>query len=201
MSAVIEYMWIKVFIDSDGTEKFIPQFRSDGSQQFWYETEHIQPSKLIISPISSELANNMMDRKIPGCAVPLPTYNFYIKPEDKIKAYWDNAIETTSHFHCTTCNSNWKHTDSTKWAKCPLCGEADVWSCKQCGHHNIDNVLVHKNARGETNCPYCPEPYGLNRIRRLECISDVIENTDYAIEIQDRIKIIIRKNTIDVFSI
>lgn len=201
MSSVIEYQWIKVYKDRDGNEKFVPQFRSDGTQQHWYDSIDIKPHKLIIAPLSQELASNMQKNKIPGCAVSLPSYNFFLKENDDIIAYWDNAIHTTSHFHCTTCNTNWKHTDSTKWAKCPRCGEVDVWGCKNCGRENIDNTLVHKNNRGETNCPYCPEPYGLNRIRRLERIQDIIENTDYAIEVKNRYKIIIRENIVDVFSI
>ena len=86
-------------------------------------------------------------------------------------------------------------------AQCPNCGQTDEWSCKQCGRHNINKDLVKKNARGETNCPYCEVPYGLNRTRYLERIQDVIENTDYAIEVAGKFKIIIRKDVIDVESL
>ncbi len=201
MSSVIEYQWIKVYEDQDGNEKFIPQFRSDGTQQFWHDSDTVKVKKLIIAPLSPQLAESMQKKLIPGSSVPLPTYNFFLSESDSVKAYWDNAIEITSHYHCTTCNSNWKHQDSTKWAECPYCGEKDVWYCKNCGRNNIDNLLVKRNNRGEVNCPYCIEPYGLNRIRLLERIQDIIENTDYVIEVENRYKIIIRRNTVDVFSI
>lgn len=201
MSAVIEYQWIKVYRDQDDNEKFIPQFRTDGTQQFWYDSVDIKPYKLIIAPISPELAENMQKNKIPGCSVPLPPYTFFLKDSDEIIAYWDNAIHTTSYFHCTTCNTNWKHNNSKVWAKCPTCGESDVWSCKQCGRKNIDNNIVHRNSKGEVNCPYCTDPYGLNRERRLQRLQDIIENTDYVIEVSNRYKIIIRKNSVDVLSI
>ncbi len=198
---VIEYIWVKVFTDADGTEKFIPQFRSDGTQQFWHETTDIHPTKLIITPIGTDLAAKMQENKIPGVSVPLPVYNFSLQPDDIVTAYWDNEIQTTSHFHCTTCNGNWIHKDSTKWAKCPHCGETDGWSCLRCGHKNIDNNLVHKNQRGEVNCPYCEIPYGLTRERRLERIQDIIENTDYVVEVRNKFKITIRKNIVDVISL
>ena len=201
MAAIIEYMWIKIFKDTDGIEKLIPQFRDDGTQQMWSETSHIKPHKLVISPISPVLAKKMQDKNIPGCSVDLPVYNFYLTPHDEIKAYWDNEISVTSHFKCRTCGNCWQHMDSTKWAKCPSCGEMDTWSCSRCGRQDIDNSLVRKNKRGETNCPYCEIPYGLNRQILLDRIQDVIENTDYVIEIENKIKIIIRKDTIDVYSL
>ena len=201
MAAIIEYMWIKIYEDEEGNEKFIPQFRIDGTQQFWLDSVDIQPTKLSICPISKQLADNMQANKIPGLSVPLPTYTFYLAEDDNVKAYWDGEIQTTSHFHCTTCETNWKHTDSSKWAKCPSCGESDVWHCSRCGTRNIDNLLVKKTSRGETNCPFCEEPHGLNRERRLERIQDVIENIDYVIEIEDRCKIIIRQHSVDIYSI
>ena len=201
MTAVIEYMWIKIFKDIDGVEKFIPQFRDDGTQQLWSETSNIKPHKLVISPISPVLAKKMQDHNIPGCSVKLPTYNFYLLPEDDVKAYWDNEISVTSHFKCRTCGHCWLHMDSSKWAKCPACGESDVWSCRRCDRSNIDNSLVHRNNKGEVNCPYCEIPYGLNRQIMLDRIQDVIENTDYVIEISNKIKIIIRKDTVDTYSL
>lgn len=201
MSAVIEYQWIKIYRDENNIEKFIPQFTSEGKQQHWTETADIPLTKLVIAPISPEVANSMQANKIPGVAVPLPVWNFNILPSDSIKAYWDNEIQLTNHFYCKTCGTQWKHMDSKKWAQCPSCGQTDEWSCKQCGRHNINKDLVKKNARGETNCPYCEIPYGLNRTRYLERIQDVIENTDYAIEVAGKFKIIIRKDVIDVESL
>jgi len=198
VSAIIEYQWIKIFKDADGTEKFIPQFRSDGTQQFWNDTNDVRMTKLLIVPISPELANNMQQNKIPGAAVPLPSWNFIVKSDDVVKAYWDNEIQITSHFICKTCGAQWQHMDSSKWAKCPQCGQSDEWSCKRCGRNNIDNNLVKRNSRGEVNCPYCDVPHGLNRSIYLERIQDVIENTDYIIEFQDRFKITIRKDSIDI---
>jgi len=198
VSAVIEYQWIKVFKDFDGTEKFIPQFKLDGTQQFWDDSKDIQMTKLLIAPISPNLAANMQQNKIPGVSVPLPTWSFTIKPTDIVKAYWDNEIQITSHFVCETCGAQWQHMDSSEWAKCPQCGQTDEWSCSLCGRTNIDNNLIKRNNRGEINCPYCEIPHGLNRVKYLERIQDVIENTDYVIEFQDRFKIIIRKDIIEI---
>jgi predicted RNA-binding Zn-ribbon protein involved in translation (DUF1610 family) len=200
MSAVIELMWIKIFKDTDGIEKFIPQFDSEGHQQFWTQTP-VKLTKLIIGPISPEIAEKMIINKIPAASVPLPVWNFVFKPEDEIIAYWDNEIQTTSHFECESCGTCWQHMDSAHWAKCPKCGESDIWSCKRCGKTNIDNAIVHKNARSEVNCPYCEVPYGLNRTELLHRVQDIIENTDYVIEVKDRYKITIRQNTIDVESL
>lgn len=200
MSAIIEYQWIKVYRDENNVEKFIPQFTLDGKQQFWDESASVPLTKLIIAPISKEVANAMQTNGIPGISVPLPSWQFHVSPSDKVKAYWDNAIELTNHFYCKTCGAQWKHLDSKKWAQCPSCGQTDEWFCKRC-NKSVDKNLVFINSRGESNCPHCEIPYGLNRIRNLERISDVIENTDYAIEIESRIKIIIRKDTIDVYSI
>ena len=200
MSAIIEYQWIKVYREGN-VEKFIPQFTSEGKQQFWNDTKDINIHKLVISPISPEVAAAMQNNGIPGCSVPLPVWNFSILPNDDIKAYWDNEIQLTNHFYCKTCGHQWKHLDSSKWAECPRCGQKDEWSCKRCGKHNIDNSVVKRNARGETNCPYCEIPYGLNRTRYLERIQDIIENTDYVIELAGKFKIIIRKDCIDVESL
>lgn len=200
MSSIIEYQWIKVYIDQDGIEKFIPQFRSDGTQQFWHDTAEIHPTKLLIAPISIELANRMQEHKIPGVAIPLPVYSFLLKSDDIVSAYWDNAIETSSHYFCTTCNTSWKHLDSTKWAKCPQCGEMDAWTCLRCGR-TIENTKVLRNQRGEINCPHCEIPYGLTRERRLERIQDITENTDYVVEVANKFKITIRQNSVDVISL
>lgn len=203
MSAIIEYQWIKVFKDSDGIEKFIPQFQSDGTQQFWNDTTNIKLTRLVLSPISPEVAATMQLKKIPGVSVPLPTWNFTVLPEDNVSAYWDNAITISSHYVCLTCGHQWLHEDSSKWAECPNCGQRDEWSCKRCGKNNIDNNLVHRNSRGETNCPFCEIPYGLNRKKNLQRIQDIIENTDYVIEFSNKFKIIIRndKGIIDVESL
>ena len=200
MTAVIEYQWIKVYKDENNNDRFIPQFTLDGQQQFWTDTASIKISELVISPLSQEVANAMQERGIPGISVPLPTWHFHIAQDDEIKAYWDNEIQQTDHFFCKTCGTQWKHLDSNKWAQCPNCGQSDEWLCKRCDKV-INNSLVKKNVRGETNCPYCEIPYGLNRTRYLERIADIIENTDYAIEIVGKLKIIIRRDTIDVYSL
>ena len=201
MSAIIEYQWIKIYKDEDGCEHFIPQFTSDGTQQFWTNSENIKMHKLVIAPFSPEVAEAMQSKGIPGCSVPLPTWNFNVLPTDTVKVYWDNEIQLTNHFYCKTCGAQWKHMDSSKWAECPKCGQKDEWSCKRCGRQNIDNKLVKKNARGETNCPYCEIPYGLNRTVYLKRIQDIIENTDYVIEFEGKFKIIIRKDKIDIESL
>ncbi len=197
MASIIEYQWIKIFKDSDGIEKFIPQFRLDGTQQFWSDTEDVKMTKLLITPISPELAANMQQHKIPGVSVPLPSWSFAVKPNDKVKAYWDNEIQLTSHYVCKTCGAQWQHTDSSKWAQCPECGQMDEWHCNRCGRI-IENSLVKRNERGEVLCPHCEIPYGLRRTRYLERVQDVIENTDYVIEFQDRFKITIRQNMVEV---
>lgn len=201
MSAIIEYMWIKFFLDENGEEKFIPQFLEDGTQQFWTETANIKPFKLMLVPLNHKIAENMVKKHIPAISVPLPTYTFMLTPEDTVSAYWDSEITITSHFECNTCGAAWLHTDGSKWAQCPRCGESDTWSCSLCGRENIDNKLVKKNSRGETNCPYCTEPHGLNRREHVTLIQDVIENTDYVVLIENKIKMTIRSNNIQVESL
>jgi DNA-directed RNA polymerase subunit RPC12/RpoP len=201
MSAIIEYMWVKIYIDESGVEHFIPQFREDGTQQFWTDSENITPTKLLIVPISPKLAENMIQKKIPAASVPLTPYTFLLKPSDKVTAYWDNEITITNHFECETCGFTWQHTDASKWAECPRCGEKDTWSCMRCGASNINNTLVKKNNRGETNCPYCEIPYGLNRSIHLHRIQDIIENTDYVILVENRFKVIIRQHEVCVESL
>ena len=200
MSSIIEYMWVKVFEDIDGIEKFIPQFRSDGTQQFWNDSKDVKLKKLVITPIGKDLAFNMQAKKIPGVSVPLPEFIFTILPSDSVKAYWDNEIQITNHFYCRTCGTQWKHLDSSKWAQCPKCGQMDEWSCSRCNRF-ISPSDVTTNARGETNCPYCEVPHGLNRVRHLERIQDVIENTDYVIEFSGKFKLTIRQTKVDIESL
>ena len=77
----------------------------------------------------------------------------------------------------------------TASAECPRCGEKDTWSCSRCNKTNIDNAIVKKNKRGETNCPYCEIPWGLNRKVYLQRVQDVIENTDYVVLVkEDQVK-------------
>lgn len=201
MNSIIEYMWVKIYNDENGIEHFIPQFCEDGTQQFWTDTENIVLTKLLIVPLTPRLAENMVQKKIPGVSVPLPTYTFLLQPTDKVSAYWDNEITLTNHFECDTCGMAWEHKDSSKWAECPRCGEKDTWSCMRCGKNNIDNNLVVKNQKGETNCPYCEIPYGLNRQRLLHRIQDIIENTDYVILIDNKVKITIQQNSVLVESL
>ena len=202
MSAVIEYQWVKFFKDENDVEHFIPQFRDDGTQQFWTDTEYIKPYKLLITTISPNLAAAMHAKKIPGSSVPfLPTYTFLLKPSDDIKAYWDEEVTITSHYECDSCGAAWIHSNSTKWAECPKCGEKDTWSCSRCGKTNIDNSIVKKNKRNETNCPYCEIPWGLNRKVYLQRVQDVIENTDYVILVKDRFKITIQHENVLIESL
>ena len=201
MSSVIEYQWIKIYKDENDIEHFIPQFQEDGTQQFWNDSKNLVLTKLLIVPLTPRLAENMIQKKIPAISVQLPTYTFLLKPIDDVSAYWDNEITITSHFECSTCGASWQHMDATQWAQCPRCGEKDSWSCARCDRTNIDNTLVKRNKRGETNCPYCDVPHGLNRKRNLHRIQDVIENTDYVILVKDRFKIIIRQNTVDIESL
>lgn len=132
MVAIIEYMWVKVYKDELGNDRFIPQFRDDGTQQFWTDSSDIKPYKLFLVPINPELASKMQSKNIPAVSVPLPKYTFLLNSNDDVTAYWDNEIEIRSHYICEVCGNEWVHTDSTKFVQCPSCLTTDVWFCRRC---------------------------------------------------------------------
>jgi hypothetical protein len=147
MSSIIEYQWIKVYKDEQGEDRFIPQFRDDGTQQFWTDTQDIRPYKLVITPIGPTLADKLVANKIPAISVPLPKYTFFLQPDDQVKAYWDNEIEINSHYECSVCGNTWQHMDSSKFSQCPRCQATDIWFCRRCPIDVSKDLLLEKERR------------------------------------------------------
>jgi predicted RNA-binding Zn-ribbon protein involved in translation (DUF1610 family) len=154
MESVLEYMWTKV--SSDG-KFFIPQFDIDtGKQNKWYD-DNIPMSKIILMPLTEELADKITKEcNISAAAVPyLPQYTVNLNPDDEVHYYnedaisfWDNGIEQTSHMECRDCGHTWKHTDSTKFYECPNCGLTDIWYCEH-RHSNVplSQEIIEEKAR------------------------------------------------------
>lgn len=104
-------------------------------------------TQVILASLSNELVERIVANGIPAIATNNKPYRVFLKPGDKVKSYWDNAIEISSHYECGVCGWCFEHEDASKFVECPQCAATDIWFCRRCPVDISDEVRAEKKRR------------------------------------------------------